>query len=68
MAIIQEEIKKRGGIYKLVSPPVKIGSKGDGTDADEIMANLQKNEDDSSDEEESNDEGMGDIDLEDDGI
>ena len=67
LAIIQEEIKKRAGIFKLVSPPVKIGSKGDGTDTDDIIAQLQNQETDSS-AEESNDEGMGDVDLDDDGI
>ena len=66
MAIIQAEIKKRGGIFKLVCPPTRIGSKGDGVDADYILANMAKNEEESSGEE-SNEEGI-DIDLGDDGI
>lgn len=66
VGIIQAAIKKRGGIFKLVCPPTRIGSKGDGIDTEDIIANLAKNEEDSSGEE-SNEEGI-DIDLEDDGI
>ena len=40
VAIISAEIKQRGGIFKLVSPPTRIGSKGDGIDAEEIIAGL----------------------------
>ena len=68
VAIIQEEIKKRGGIFKLVSAPVRIGSKGDGIDADDIIAGLNKNDDPESSGEESNEEGIGDIDLDGDDI
>ena len=63
--IVQTEIKKRGGIFKLVCGPTKIGSKGDDIERDDIIASLANNDDDSSGEE-SNEEGM-DIDL-DDGI
>mgnify|MGYP007047685571 CR=1 FL=1 len=63
--IVQTEIKKRGGIFKLMCGPTRIGSKGDGVDMDrnEIIAGLAQNEDDSQGEE-SNDEGIN-IDMED---
>lgn len=38
--IVQTEIKKRGGIFKLVSGPTRIGSKGDDIERDDIIANL----------------------------
>lgn len=65
VSIVQVEIKKRGGIFKLVCKPEKIGSKGDEIERDEILASMPK-ENESSSGEESNDEGMK-IDL-DDGI
>jgi hypothetical protein len=40
VAIIQTEIKKRGGMFKLVCGPTRIGSKGDGVDREDIIANL----------------------------
>jgi translation initiation factor 2 subunit 1 len=55
--IVQTEIKKRGGIFKLVCGPTRIGSKGDGVERDDIIAGLNQNEDESSGEE-SNDEGI----------
>lgn len=64
--IVQVEIKKRGGIFKLVCGPTRIGSKGDQIERDDIIAGLNQNEDDSSGEE-SNNEGI-DIDLENDDI
>jgi translation initiation factor 2 subunit 1 len=66
VAIVQAEIKKRGGIFKLVCGPTRIGSKGDGIERDDIIAGLNQNDDESSGEE-SNDEGIK-IDLENDDI
>ena len=42
--IVKEEMKKRGGIFDLICAPTRIGSKGDGFDADEIRANLEDKE------------------------
>lgn len=59
--IIQTEIKARGGQYKLVQGPTRIGTKHDIIDDDEIKANLVRNEEDesnSSDEEENQEEGI----------
>ena len=67
VGIIQQEIKKRGGIFKLVCGPTRIGSKGDGIDAEDIIAGLRQNEDSNSSGVESNEEGI-DIDLEADDI
>lgn len=67
ISIIQAEIKQRGGIFKLVTPPTRIGSKGDGIDAEDIIAGLNKNDEDGSSGAESNEEGI-DIDLENDDI
>ena len=64
--IVQAEIKKRGGIFKLICGPTRIGSKGDGVERDDIIASIAQNEEDSSGEE-SNEEGMN-IDLDNDGI
>lgn len=64
--IVQAEIKKRGGIFKLVHGPTRIGSKDDGVERDDIIAGINQNEDESSGEE-SNEEGMK-IDLENDDI
>ena len=61
--IVKEEVKKRGGIFELICGPTRIGSKGDGFDADEIRANLEDKE--YSEGQESNEEGI-DIDLGDD--
>lgn len=66
LGIVEKEIKKRGGIYKLIQGTTKIGSRGDGIERDDIIAGLNQNEDDSSGDE-SNDEGIK-IDLENDDI
>ena len=65
LSIIQEEIKKRGGIYKLIQGPTRIGTREDDVDNEDILANLARNQEDESDENESNEEGI-DIDLNDD--
>ena len=41
--IIEKEIKSRGGLFKLKTPPTRIGSKGDGVEAEDIIANLNDN-------------------------
>lgn len=66
--VVQAAILKRGGIFKLVQGPVKIGSKNDDMDNEDIAAQLAKKEEeeDSSYGDESNDSGI-DVDL-DDGI
>jgi len=59
-------IKEREGQFKLIQGPTRVGSKNDGIEAEEIMANMQKIEDDESkssdEEEEDQTEGM-DLDL-----
>jgi hypothetical protein len=61
-AIIEKEIKERGGTFKLTTPPTRIGSKGDGVEAEDTLAKLDDNESGSG--EESNESGMGGIELE----
>ena len=34
LKIVEEEIKKRGGIFKLVTPPIRIGNNRDEIDSD----------------------------------
>lgn len=63
--VVQTEMKKRGGIFKLVCGPTRIGTKGDGIERDDILAGLNQNDEESSGEE-SNEEGIN-IDLEGDG-
>ena len=67
MSIIEKEIKARGGIYKQKTLPTRIGSKGDGVEAEDILANLHENDSNSSGDAESNDSAM-DVNLDDDGI
>ena len=62
VAIIEKEIKQRGGNFKLVMSATRIGQKGDGLDVEDIKE--REISDDSASE--SNEEGMGD--LLDDGI
>ena len=57
VSIVQASIKKRGGIFKLVCGPTKVGTKGDDIERDDIIASLANNEDESSGEE-SNEEGI----------
>ena len=52
-------------MFKLVCGPSRIGSKGDGVDREDIIANLAEQDDESSGEDDE--EGI-DIDLEDDDI
>ena len=59
-AVIEKEIKERGGTFKLITPPTRIGSKGDGVEAEDTLAKLDEND---SEGEESNDSGMGGIEL-----
>lgn len=69
MEIIQKEIKSRGGIYKLVQGPTRIGTRVDDVDNEDIIANMNKKmEEEGSDEEENNEEGMGDLDSDDEDI
>ena len=64
--IIQKEIRARGGMFKLVSPPTRIGTRPDDVDNEDIIANLAKKEEEESSGEESNDEGMGNFGSDDD--
>ena len=66
VAIVKAEILKRGGLFKLKSEVTRIGSKGDQVDRDEILANLNAPNEDSSGSEDD-EEGI-DIDLENDDI
>ena len=59
-AIIEKEIKERGGTFKLTTPPTRIGSKGDGVEAEDTLAKLDEG---SQSGEESNESGMGGIEL-----
>lgn len=61
-------MKNRGGIYKLVSGPTRIGTRAEDVDNDDTIATMNKIHDE-GDSEEEEDEAEGiDIDLEDDGI
>ena len=63
--IIEEQIKARGGTYKLVSAPAKIGNRRDDEDLAEKY-NMNQDED-NSEGSQDNKSDMGDVDL-DDGI
>lgn len=71
LKIVEEEIVKREGIYKLVSAPQRIGYRVGDVDFDAIKANMERNEENSDDDEsansEDNDEAMN-VDLEADDI
>lgn len=58
--LIEKEIKERGGSFKLLTPPTRIGSKGDGVEAEDTLAKLDEVD---SEGEESNDSGMGGLEL-----
>lgn len=60
LEIIQKEIKARKGTFKLLNKPQIIGAKDD-KDIDDIMAKIH--DDEEASEEEDNEEGMGDLDL-----
>ena len=53
-------------MFKLVCGPTRIGSKGDGVDREDILANLAEQEEDESSGEDD-EEGI-DFDIDDDGI
>jgi len=58
-------MKNRGGIFKLVDAPMKVGARGADVDNDDIIGKMNKIEDerDSSDsDDEDNNEDMGDLD------
>jgi translation initiation factor 2 subunit 1 len=46
LEIVQSEIKARGGQFKLVQGITRIGTRVDDVDNDNIIANMQRNEDD----------------------
>tara|TARA_B110000305_G_C19334540_1_gene585837 strand:+ start:874 stop:1146 length:273 start_codon:yes stop_codon:yes gene_type:complete len=69
LKIVEEEMLKRDGIYKLVSAPQRIGYRVGDVDFDVIKSNMERNEENSDDDEsnsEDNDEAMN-VDLGDDG-
>jgi len=66
VAIVKEEILKRGGIFKLKTEVTRIGSKNDQLDREQIIAGLKEAEDNSSGSEDD-EEGI-DIDLDGDDI
>jgi hypothetical protein len=59
---VEQEIKSKGGIFKLVTPPSRIGNNRDDIDNDQIIAEANRNDDDESSQDENNSEGI-DIDL-----
>jgi hypothetical protein len=66
--IVEKEIRARGGLYKLKTPPTRIGATRDGVEAEDIIANLQDDNQSDQSGNESNDSGI-DVDLDgDDGI
>ena len=65
LKIVEQEIKSRGGIFKIVSQPSAIGSNQDDIDKEQIVADSNRNEDDESSSDENNSEGI-DVDLDDD--
>ena len=71
LEIIQNEIKARGGQFKLVQGITRIGTRVDDVDNENIIANMNRNEEDQSSEdensEEDEEEGI-DIDLDGDDI
>jgi len=70
LEIIQREIKARGGQFKLVQGVTRIGTRVDDVDNDNIIANMNRNEEDQSSQdssEEDQEEGI-DVDLDGDDI
>lgn len=63
LAIVSEEITKRGGMYKKIQGPTRIGKTGNDKDDGEIMEKMQGFESDQGSTEENNDEGI-DVNLE----
>ena len=62
-------MKSREGIFKLVSPPTKIGARGDDVDNEDIIDKMNKIDADNQSDEASdaNNSDMGELDM-DDGI
>ena len=68
LAVIKKVIKANGGAFKQESGPQVIGTNSNETDVAELMALASRERDEEGmqdDDEESNDEGMGDMDLND---
>jgi hypothetical protein len=65
LKLVEQEIKSRGGIFKIVSQPSAIGSNQDDIDKEQIIGDANKNEDDKSSSDENNSEGI-DVDLDED--
>lgn len=61
LTIIQSEMKERGGIFKLIQAPAKIGSSRD--EIEDIKANMAKKEEEETSNEDDEDEEEG-IDVE----
>jgi len=61
LTIIQSEMKERGGIFKLIQAPAKIGSSRD--EIEDIKANMAKKEEEETSNEDEEDEIEG-IDVE----
>lgn len=69
LEIIQTEIKARGGQFKMVQGITRIGTRVDDVDNDNIIANMNRNEEENSSDEHSGDEEEGiDVDLDGDDI
>lgn len=72
LEIIKEVMKRRGGHFKQKSLPTIIGANKDEPDTADLLENMKNRREEqggevsagSSDDEEDNDEGMGDIDIE----
>lgn len=54
LKIVEQEIKSRGGIFKIVSQPITIGSNRDDIDKEQIIADANRNEDDENSQDEDN--------------
>jgi translation initiation factor 2 subunit 1 len=67
LTIIQASIKAKGGLYKLVTAPTRIGSRVDDVDNEEVIANMNKIIDENSSDEENEGEGI-DCDLDNDDV
>lgn len=67
LEIIEREIKLKSGTFKLVNKPQVIGAKDD-KDIIEIMDRNEEGDEEGEEGEEDNDEGMGDIDIDGDGL
>ena len=65
LKLVEQEIKSRGGIFKIVSQPSAIGNNQYDIDKEQIIGDANKNEDDKSSSDENNSEGI-DVDLDED--